>query len=118
MTRMRPLLSPELFGFLDVQELIWTALTYQYEGRPEPALACYETRAQRYAVSGMPRLSTWRLLHHWGKLLAHLGYSLAPHGHSNPDGALGPLRVAAAVPFRKQAGDRIQKFQFQIGTSF
>lgn len=31
---------------------------------------------------------------------------------------IGPLRVAAAVPVRKQPGDRIQKFQFQIGTSF
>jgi outer membrane protein insertion porin family len=31
---------------------------------------------------------------------------------------IGPLRVAAAVPVRKFAGDRIQKFQFQIGTSF
>ena len=31
---------------------------------------------------------------------------------------IGPLRVAAAMPIRKFAGDRIQKFQFQIGTSF
>ncbi|HZY16774.1 MAG TPA: outer membrane protein assembly factor BamA [Ramlibacter sp.] len=31
---------------------------------------------------------------------------------------LGPLRIAAALPVRKQAGDRIQKIQFQIGTSF
>jgi len=31
---------------------------------------------------------------------------------------IGPLRVAAAQPVRKQAGDRIQRFQFQIGTSF
>lgn len=31
---------------------------------------------------------------------------------------VGPLRIAAAQPFRKQAGDRIQRFQFQIGTSF
>ena len=31
---------------------------------------------------------------------------------------IGPLRLAAAHPVRKQAGDRIQKFQFQIGTSF
>jgi outer membrane protein insertion porin family len=31
---------------------------------------------------------------------------------------LGPLRVAAAFPVRKFAGDRIQKLQFQIGTSF
>ncbi|TFZ01615.1 outer membrane protein assembly factor BamA [Ramlibacter rhizophilus] len=31
---------------------------------------------------------------------------------------LGPLRLAYAVPFKKEAGDRIQKIQFQIGTSF
>lgn len=31
---------------------------------------------------------------------------------------IGPLRLAAAFPVRKFAGDKIQKFQFQIGTSF
>jgi outer membrane protein insertion porin family len=31
---------------------------------------------------------------------------------------IGPLRVAFAQPLRKQPGDRIQRFQFQIGTSF
>ena len=31
---------------------------------------------------------------------------------------IGPLRVAIANPVRKFAGDRIQKLQFQIGTSF
>jgi outer membrane protein insertion porin family len=31
---------------------------------------------------------------------------------------LGPLRFAIAKPVRKFAGDRIQRFQFQIGTSF
>ena len=31
---------------------------------------------------------------------------------------IGPLRIAFANPLRKQAGDRIQKLQFQIGTSF
>ncbi len=31
---------------------------------------------------------------------------------------LGPLRLAYAKPVRKFAGDRIQKLQFQIGTSF
>jgi outer membrane protein insertion porin family len=31
---------------------------------------------------------------------------------------IGPLRIAAAQPVRKFPGDRIQKFQFQIGTSF
>ena len=31
---------------------------------------------------------------------------------------IGPLRLAAAVPVRKFPGDRIQKLQFQIGTSF
>ena len=31
---------------------------------------------------------------------------------------LGPLRIAFAQPVRKFAGDRIQKLQFQIGTSF
>ena len=31
---------------------------------------------------------------------------------------LGPLRLAYAMPLRKFAGDRIQKLQFQIGTSF
>ncbi len=31
---------------------------------------------------------------------------------------LGPLRIAYAQPVRKFAGDKIQKLQFQIGTSF
>ncbi len=31
---------------------------------------------------------------------------------------LGPLRFAYAVPVRKFPGDKIQKFQFQVGTSF
>ena len=31
---------------------------------------------------------------------------------------IGPLRLAFAKPIRKFAGDRIQKLQFQIGTSF
>jgi len=31
---------------------------------------------------------------------------------------IGPLRLAIAKPVRKFAGDRIQKLQFQIGTSF
>jgi len=31
---------------------------------------------------------------------------------------VGPLRIAYARPLRKQAGDKIQSIQFQIGTSF
>ncbi len=31
---------------------------------------------------------------------------------------VGPLRLAIANPIRKQAGDKIQKLQFQIGTTF
>ena len=31
---------------------------------------------------------------------------------------VGPLRFAIANPIRKQAGDRIQRLQFQIGTAF
>ena len=31
---------------------------------------------------------------------------------------MGPLRFAYAAPLRKRPGDRIQRFQFQIGTSF
>jgi outer membrane protein insertion porin family len=31
---------------------------------------------------------------------------------------VGPLRLAVANPIRKQAGDKIQKLQFQIGTTF
>jgi outer membrane protein insertion porin family len=31
---------------------------------------------------------------------------------------LGPLRVAYAYPFRTLPGDRIQNFQFQIGSAF
>jgi outer membrane protein insertion porin family len=31
---------------------------------------------------------------------------------------IGPLRIAGAYPFKKEPGDRIQKLQFQIGTSF
>jgi outer membrane protein insertion porin family len=31
---------------------------------------------------------------------------------------IGPLRIAYAVPLRKQAGDKLERLQFQIGTSF
>ena len=31
---------------------------------------------------------------------------------------LGPLRIAVAQPVRKKPGDKIQRLQFQIGTSF
>lgn len=31
---------------------------------------------------------------------------------------MGPLRFSYAIPINQQAGDRIQKLQFQIGTSF
>ena len=31
---------------------------------------------------------------------------------------VGPLRLAIANPLRKKVGDRIERFQFQIGTSF
>ncbi len=31
---------------------------------------------------------------------------------------VGPLRIAIANPLRKRVGDRIERFQFQIGTSF
>ena len=31
---------------------------------------------------------------------------------------LGPLRFALAFPFRKKPGDRIERFQFQVGTTF
>lgn len=31
---------------------------------------------------------------------------------------VGPLRIAIANPVRKEAGDKIQKLQFQIGTAF
>lgn len=31
---------------------------------------------------------------------------------------IGPLRIAYAVPLRKQAQDKIERLQFQIGTSF
>jgi outer membrane protein insertion porin family len=31
---------------------------------------------------------------------------------------IGPLRIAFAQPIRKEPGDRIQRLQFQIGTSF
>jgi outer membrane protein insertion porin family len=31
---------------------------------------------------------------------------------------MGPLRFSFATPIRQQTGDKIQKLQFQIGTSF
>lgn len=31
---------------------------------------------------------------------------------------VGPLRIGIANPIRKKVGDRIERFQFQIGTSF
>jgi outer membrane protein insertion porin family len=48
----------------------------------------------------------------FGDLRASVGFGLS---WLSP---IGPLRIAAAQPVRKQAGDRIQRLQFQIGTSF
>lgn len=48
----------------------------------------------------------------WGDMRASVGLGLS---WISP---LGPLRLAFAQPVRKFAGDRIQKLQFQIGTSF
>jgi outer membrane protein insertion porin family len=31
---------------------------------------------------------------------------------------MGPLRLSYGVPLRKKPTDRIEKFQFQIGTAF
>jgi outer membrane protein insertion porin family len=48
----------------------------------------------------------------WNDMRASVGFGLS---WISP---LGPLRLAFAQPVRKFAGDRIQKLQFQIGTSF
>jgi len=48
----------------------------------------------------------------FGDLRASVGFGLS---WLSP---IGPLRIAIAQPVRKQAGDRIQRLQFQIGTSF
>jgi outer membrane protein insertion porin family len=48
----------------------------------------------------------------FGKLRSSVGIGLS---WISP---VGPLRFALANPVRKYSGDRIQKFQFQIGTSF
>jgi len=48
----------------------------------------------------------------WGDMRASAGVGLS---WISP---LGPLRLAFAQPVRKFAGDKIQKLQFQIGTSF
>lgn len=48
----------------------------------------------------------------FGEFRASVGVGL---GWISP---IGPLRLAIANPVRKFAGDRIQKLQFQIGTSF
>lgn len=73
LARMRTHLSEEVFSFLDMQEMIWTAVSHQYEGEALRAVAHYASREPRCALSGIPRLTTWRLLHRWGLLLAHLG---------------------------------------------
>ncbi|MGA8786363.1 MAG: outer membrane protein assembly factor BamA [Polaromonas sp.] len=54
------------------------------------------------------------------------GYSLnGPNGLRASTGLgiswispVGPLRIAYAVPLRKQPGDKLERLQFQIGTSF
>ena len=50
------------------------------------------------------RAGVWRLLREFEKRVVQ--------------GPLGPLRLAYAQPVRKFTGDKIQKLQFQIGTSF
>jgi len=103
---MQPLLSAEVFSFLHVQELIWSALTYQYAGEPEQALALYAASSERYGTSGMPRLSTWRLLHQWGVMLAHLaalakGLAREPHMRAVRRGirALEREQIGWPLPF-------------------
>ncbi|HEX9719584.1 MAG TPA: outer membrane protein assembly factor BamA [Ramlibacter sp.] len=49
---------------------------------------------------------------HFGDMRASVGVGLS---WISP---IGPLRLAVAQPIRKFAGDRIQRLQFQIGTSF
>ncbi len=54
----------------------------------------------------MPRRSNWAAL----RASAGLGLSwISP---------VGPLKLSYGVPLREQPNDRIQKFQFQIGTAF
>jgi hypothetical protein len=66
-----------------VQETIWTAVAHCNRGDYTAALAHYALRQPRYVTSGLPRLQVWRLLLHWGALLAHLGALAAdPHGPS------------------------------------
>jgi outer membrane protein insertion porin family len=31
---------------------------------------------------------------------------------------IGPLKLSYAIPLRREANDRLQRFQFQIGTGF
>ncbi len=71
--RMRTELSPEVFGFLDVQEALWTSIALTYVGDYDAALAQHAARHGRYASSGMPRLQLWRILMTWGTMLGHLG---------------------------------------------
>jgi hypothetical protein len=52
--------------------MIYTSLAQLYRGDVVSALATYQTREQRYTLSGMPRLSTWRLLRQWGTMITHL----------------------------------------------
>lgn len=79
MAQMRTELSPEVFGFLDVQEALWTSIAHTYIGDYDAALGHYALRHGRYASSGMPRLQVWRILMTWGTMLAHLGaHALQP----------------------------------------
>ncbi len=71
--RMRPELSPDVFSFLDTQEMLWGSIAHTYMGDYATALGHYAARHGRYAASGMPRLQVWRVLYTWGTLLAQLG---------------------------------------------
>ncbi len=84
MGRMQPELSPDVFSFLDVQEMLWTSISHTYLGNYGAALEHYARRHGKYASSGMPRLQVWRVLSTWGNLQAHLGaLSLDPSDRRN-----------------------------------
>ena len=75
--------------------------------RQRPHAAPVRLRRRRQRVSARTRRSTLQRDARFGRCRAVSWIS-----------PVGPLRMAVAQPVRKFAGDRIQKLQFQIGTSF
>jgi hypothetical protein len=113
---------------LMVISLLWVTFSHAQRVVPVPALTAYQQECSVCHFAYPPGLlppNSWK----------NITDALPKHFAANEDLSLdklsvsagvglswispmGPLRFSYATPIVKQTGDRIQRLQFQIGTSF